>query len=187
MVEESMACTVRCSLPRRTGSTGKVSRHQVVARSNNASRQSAPRSRARSTRCQPQRKCATKGRAARARLPWRWTSWPVHRVISTTPIKYAVPAGRPRMRVLIAVAARYTGEAVRGSGDLLGLDTQQASQNLTVFRYSIGKTREIWRDCKLSFRATEAVGEEELVSWLNVYQRSRDMVQRGIVEVIFDD
>src|SRR5712691_9331727 len=142
MVEESMACTVRCSLPRRTGSTGKVSRHQVVARSNNASRQSAPRSRARSTRCQPQRKCATKGRAARARLPWRWTSWPVHRVISTTPIKYAVPAGRPRMRVLIAVAARYTGEAVRGSGDLLGLDTQQASQNLTVFRYSIGKTRD---------------------------------------------
>src|SRR5712691_9579581 len=142
MVEESMACTVRCSLPRRTGSTGKVSRHQVVARSNNASRQSAPRSRARSTRCQPQRKCATKGKAARARLPWRWTSWPVHRVMSTTPIKYAVPAGRPRMRVLIAVAARYTGEAVRGSGDLLGLDTQQASQNLTVFRYSIGKTRE---------------------------------------------
>ncbi len=45
----------------------------------------------------------------------------------------------------------------------------------------------MWRDCKRSFRATEAVGEEELVSWLNVYQRSRDMVQRGIVEVIFDD
>src|SRR6266852_1568839 len=145
MVEESMACTVRCSLPRRTGSTGKVSRHQVVARSNNASRQSAPRSRARSTRCQPQRKGATKGKAARARLPWRWTRWPVHRVMSTTPIKYAVPAGRPRMRVLIAVAARYTGEAVRESGDLLGLDTQQASQNLTVFRYSIGKTRALHR------------------------------------------
>lgn len=37
------------------------------------------------------------------------------------------------------------------------------------------------------FWATEAVGMEELNSWLSVYQLSRDMVQRGIVEVIFDD
>ncbi|SRR5216683_2874578 len=37
------------------------------------------------------------------------------------------------------------------------------------------------------FWATEAVGVEELTSWLSVYQLSRDMVQRGIVEVIFDD
>jgi hypothetical protein len=37
------------------------------------------------------------------------------------------------------------------------------------------------------FWATESVGIEELTSWLSVYQLSRDMVQRGIVEVIFDD
>lgn len=37
------------------------------------------------------------------------------------------------------------------------------------------------------FWATEAVGATVLVSWLSVYQLSRDMEQRGIVEVIFDD
>jgi hypothetical protein len=37
------------------------------------------------------------------------------------------------------------------------------------------------------FWATEAIGTEVLASWLSVYQLSRDMVQRGIVEVIFDD
>jgi hypothetical protein len=37
------------------------------------------------------------------------------------------------------------------------------------------------------FWATEAIGEEELASWLSVYQLSRDMIERGIVEVIFDD
>jgi hypothetical protein len=34
--------------------------------------------------------------------------------------------------------------------------------------------------------ATEAVGIEELSSWLSVYQLSRDMIERGIVEVTFD-
>ena len=37
------------------------------------------------------------------------------------------------------------------------------------------------------FWATETIGVEELHSWLSVYQLSRDMAQRGIVEVIFDD
>jgi hypothetical protein len=37
------------------------------------------------------------------------------------------------------------------------------------------------------FWATEAVGVEELNSWLSVYQLSRNMVERGIVELIFDD
>lgn len=37
------------------------------------------------------------------------------------------------------------------------------------------------------FWATEAIGTEVLASWLSVYQLSRDMVERGIVEVIFDD
>ncbi len=37
------------------------------------------------------------------------------------------------------------------------------------------------------FWATEAIGAEVLTSWLSVYQLSRDMVERGIVEVIFDD
>ena len=37
------------------------------------------------------------------------------------------------------------------------------------------------------FWATEVIGEEELGSWLSIYQLSRDMVERGIVEVHFDD
>ena len=37
------------------------------------------------------------------------------------------------------------------------------------------------------FWATEVIGIEELDSWLSVYQFSREMVQRGIVEVLFDD
>jgi hypothetical protein len=37
------------------------------------------------------------------------------------------------------------------------------------------------------FWATETIGEEELSSWLSVYQFSREMVHCGIVEVIFDD
>ena len=37
------------------------------------------------------------------------------------------------------------------------------------------------------FWATEAIGVAVLASWLSVYQLTRDMEQRGIVEVIFDD
>ncbi len=37
------------------------------------------------------------------------------------------------------------------------------------------------------FWATETVGAAVLASWLSVYQLTRDMEQRGIVEVIFDD
>jgi Family of unknown function (DUF6932) len=37
------------------------------------------------------------------------------------------------------------------------------------------------------FWATVAIGIEELTTWLRVYQLSRDMVPRGIVEVIWDD
>ena len=37
------------------------------------------------------------------------------------------------------------------------------------------------------FWATEAIGTEELDSWLGVYQYSLEMVQRGIVEILFDD
>jgi hypothetical protein len=40
---------------------------------------------------------------------------------------------------------------------------------------------------KRIFWATEAIGEEERTSWLEVYQLSRDMNQRGIVEVIIND
>jgi hypothetical protein len=37
------------------------------------------------------------------------------------------------------------------------------------------------------FWATAAIGIAELTAWLSVYQLSRDMVPRGIVEVIWDD
>ena len=37
------------------------------------------------------------------------------------------------------------------------------------------------------FWATETIGVKELESWLNVYQLSRNMQLRGIVEVLFND
>jgi hypothetical protein len=37
------------------------------------------------------------------------------------------------------------------------------------------------------FWATEAIGTEELMAWLSVYQLSRDLIPRGIVEVLWDD
>jgi hypothetical protein len=37
------------------------------------------------------------------------------------------------------------------------------------------------------FWATEAIGAEELTAWLSVYQLSREMVPRGIVEILLDD
>jgi hypothetical protein len=35
--------------------------------------------------------------------------------------------------------------------------------------------------------SSQSMGKEELTTWLSVYQLSRDMVPRGIVEVIWDD
>src|SRR3954451_3913510 len=62
-------------------------------------------------------------------------------VINTMPIKYAVPAGSVRIKLLIALAARYTGCTVRGWDVMAGLDNQPASQDSARFRYSFGKTR----------------------------------------------
>src|SRR5262245_33316535 len=61
--------------------------------------------------------------------------------MSTMPIKYAVPAGSARTRLLTACAARYTGCTVRGWDVWDGLDTHPASQNSGRFGYSFGKTR----------------------------------------------
>src|SRR5882724_10498571 len=69
-------------------------------------------------------------------------------VISATPMKYAVPTGRVRIRVFTAVAARYTGVAVGGREGADGLDTHPASQNSGRFCYSFGKTREDHRGIK---------------------------------------
>src|SRR6266849_3987962 len=66
-------------------------------------------------------------------------------VMSTMPIKYAVPAGSAQTRVLTALAARYTGCTVRGWDGLDGLDIHPASQNSGRFGYSFGKTRVIGR------------------------------------------
>jgi hypothetical protein len=37
------------------------------------------------------------------------------------------------------------------------------------------------------FWATEAIGVDELTAWLSVYQLSREMVPRGIVEIEVND
>jgi len=61
--------------------------------------------------------------------------------MSTMPIKYAVPAGNARIKLLIALAARYPGWAARGWNGWDGLDTHPAFQISDRFCYSFGKTR----------------------------------------------
>jgi hypothetical protein len=73
------------------------------------------------------------------------------------PIKYAVPEGRVPIRVFTALAARYTGCAVRSRDVLDGFDTHPASQNSGRFCYSIGKTRGIGLSAKIFFVATHLV------------------------------
>src|SRR5216684_825678 len=62
-------------------------------------------------------------------------------VMNTMPMKYAVPAGSARIKLLIALAARYTGDAARGWDVLDGLHTHPAFQISGRFCYSLGKTR----------------------------------------------
>ena len=56
-------------------------------------------------------------------------------------MKYAVPAGSARIKLLIALAARYTGCTARGWDVWDGLDTHPAFQISGRFGYSFGKTR----------------------------------------------
>src|SRR5262245_4571952 len=67
-------------------------------------------------------------------------------VMSTIPIKYAVPTGRARTRLLMALAARYSGDTVRDWDVWDGLDTHSASQISGHFGYSFGKTRVVRRN-----------------------------------------
>jgi len=99
--------------PKRTGSTGKLSRHHGKARSNSASRTTFPRSLARSTRCQPHR---------------RGTRTETRRVLGSPVVDELASkhgdehdadtihgAGwQGAHQVLTALAARYTGDTVRG-------------------------------------------------------------------------
>src|SRR5712691_7862438 len=62
-------------------------------------------------------------------------------VMNTMPMKYAVPAGSARIKLLIALAARYTGCTARGWDVLDGLHTHPAFQISGRFCYSLGKTR----------------------------------------------
>src|SRR5712692_5321454 len=86
------------------------------------------------------------------------------------PIKYAVPAGSARTRVLTALAARYTGGTVRGWDVLDGLDTHPASQNSGRFGYPFGKTRVIGREQEAGLllerweQAKEGAGQVVLLS-----------------------
>src|SRR5712691_6822202 len=75
--------------------------------------------------------------------------------MSTMPIKYAVPTGSARSRLLTALAARYTGCAVSGRVVWDGLDIHPASQTSGRFCYSIGKTRSIESGIYLVRRAHE--------------------------------
>jgi hypothetical protein len=61
--------------------------------------------------------------------------------------------------------------------------TALPSEQRTIFEH--GRARLLFEADV--FWATEAIGENELTAWLSVYQLSRDMVERGIVEVYSND
>ena len=56
-------------------------------------------------------------------------------------MKDAGPAGSARIKLLIALAARYTGSTATGWDALDGFDTHSAFQIPGRFGYSFGKTR----------------------------------------------
>jgi len=56
-------------------------------------------------------------------------------------MKYTVPEGSTRIKLLIALAARYTGWTASDWDVLDGLDTHPAFQISGRFGYSFGKTR----------------------------------------------
>src|SRR5687768_2476075 len=103
---------------------------------------------ARSTRCQPQRRCTTKGRAARARLPLWWTRRPVIITMSTTPMKKAVPAGNRWIRLCTAADARYTGSVLGSWGTGCSFLICPASQIRVRHATQIGKTRVLYEPGK---------------------------------------
>jgi hypothetical protein len=91
------------------------------------------------------------------------------------PIKYAVPAGSTRTRLLTACAARYTGGTGRVWEALDGLDTHPASQTSGRFGYSFGKTREDHRGVKQ--RTRPMCGFKRFVSaerFCQVYEEVRN-------------
>src|SRR6266446_3132382 len=90
-------------------------------------------------------------------------------VMSTMPIKYAVPAGSARTRLLTALAARYTGCTVRGWDVWDGLDTHPASQNSGRFGYSFGKTRNL---------ASSDSGVTQLGSQVGTEQTGAQFIER---------
>src|SRR5262249_51862013 len=100
-------------------------------------------------------------------------------VMSTMPIKYAVPAGSARTRLLTACAARYTGCTVRGWDVWDGLDTHPASQNSGRFGYSFGKTRKVVGRAKSDKELKDARHLEPEVVRHFVCGRRKELIERG--------
>ena len=113
------------------------------------------------------------------------------------PIKYAVPAGSARTRLLIALAARYTGGTVRGWDVWDGLDTHPASQISGRFGYSFGKTRvdahlvlamsygELGQDEKARAEAAEVLRINPKFS-VEVLRQASPIKDRALRERLFD-
>ena len=94
-------------------------------------------------RSHPQRRWSTKGRAARAKLPFVCTNRPVIITIKTMPMKKAVPAGNVCIRLCTAAAARDTGLGLGSWGTGLSFLMYPASQIEACHATQIGKTRVI--------------------------------------------
>jgi len=188
MVDASMALTSRCSRPRRPGTRGRWARHPSQARSNRASRANVPRSSARATRCQPQRRWTTQGKTARARLPLVWTNRPVILTRRTTPRQKAVPEGHGCIRLCTTAAARDTGSVLgsEGTGYRVFI-IDPASQIRAQHATQIGKTQvraTVYETSRLAVmkRGFAPTNENEAAYWrhflpvLSPYLHSRLLV-----------
>src|SRR5207302_8810111 len=103
------------------------------------SREKAPRSMARSTRCQPQRRCTTKGKTARARLPLVWTRRPVIMTIRTTPMQKAVPDGVPGLHQRDPRRVSAAGPALRGAFQARMAAWRMDGKPRTARRFTVDK------------------------------------------------
>ena len=128
-----------------------------------------------------------------------WPSKRVYKLIGTISVRLAL------VRQFVDMASTASQETARSDGWPTVLSDAPFPRDLDMFLLmQAGFDREFadlpspqrevfaHESARLRFEAdvfwaTEAIGTEELLAWLSVYQLSREMIPRGIVEVLWHD
>jgi len=128
-----------------------------------------------------------------------WPSKRVYKLIGTISVRLAL------VRQFVDMASTASQETARSDGWPTVLSDAPFPRDLDMFLLmQAGFDREFadlpspqrevfaHESARLRFEAdvfwaTEAIGTEELLAWLSVYQLSREMIPREIVEVLWHD